>query len=261
MWKFVTYHVPSVNFGGHWSSWQQSQALPAFAEAGIDFVVTGHSHQYERFQPVEPPGRGQYVTYITAGGGGAPLYEIEPTVYHACAKSVYQFCLFHIKGNVLTMDTIGVDGRVIDHVEITKKDGRLDEQYVRSAVPMGGIQLHSLLNEALEAVLKDKPEKGRPSVLKVDLVVPKLPVGAQVTFEFRGDPKAYDLPPAHTATTSGTGEAIRARLSITPTVAVRLAGNSRNGAVPIEPALWLDCHYELGRIQGTISRPVTAMGN
>jgi len=50
-WKFVSYHVPSVNFSGHWSAWGYPYALPGLSEAGVDFVLAGHSHLYERFRP------------------------------------------------------------------------------------------------------------------------------------------------------------------------------------------------------------------
>ena len=72
-WKFVSYHVPNVNFGAHWSNWRQGEALPAFAEAGIDFVITGHSHQYERFHPVAAPGTRavRYVHHRRRRGGSA----------------------------------------------------------------------------------------------------------------------------------------------------------------------------------------------
>ena len=137
-WKFVSYHVPSVNFGGHWSAWGYPDALPGLAKAGVDFVLAGHSHLYERFRPVAPPdgADGSYVTYITSGGGGMFMHGIKPNVYHAVAKKKHHFCLFDIKGNKLTMDTIGIDGRVIDHIEVIKNAGRLDEKYLRSAIPM-----------------------------------------------------------------------------------------------------------------------------
>lgn len=137
-WKFVSYHVPSVNFGGHWSAWEYPNALPGLAGAGVDFVLAGHSHLYERFRPVAPPdgADGSYVTYITTGGGGVSMSDIMPNVYHAVAKKKHHFCLFDIKGNKLTMDTIGIDGRVIDHIEVIKNAGRLDKKYLRSAIPM-----------------------------------------------------------------------------------------------------------------------------
>jgi len=137
-WKFVSYHVPSVNSGGHWSAWGYPDVLGGLAGAGVDFVLAGHSHMYERFSPVAPPdgSGGNYVTYITSGGGGVLMHSIKPNDYHAVTKKKHHFCLFNIDGNKLTMDTIGIDGRVIDHLELTKTAGRLDKEYLRTAIPM-----------------------------------------------------------------------------------------------------------------------------
>jgi len=137
-WKFVSYHVPSLNFGGHWSAWEYPDALPGLSKAGVDFVLAGHSHMYERFRPVAPPDGtdGSYVTYITSGGGGVYMHGIVPNTYHAVAKKKHHFCLFEIKGNKLTMDTVGIDGRVIDHIEVMKNSGRLDKKYLSEAIPM-----------------------------------------------------------------------------------------------------------------------------
>jgi len=137
-WKFVSYHIQSLNIGGHWSTWGYPDALPALSKAGVDFVLAGHSHMYERFRPIAPPDGtdGSYVTYITSGGGGVYMHGIVPNVYHAVAKQKHHFCLFDIKGNKLTMDTITIDGRVIDHIELIKSPGRLDKKYLRSAIPM-----------------------------------------------------------------------------------------------------------------------------
>ncbi len=146
-WKFVSYHIPSLNFGGHWSKWGYPDALRTLSEAGVDFVLTGHSHQYERFRPVAPaPGTdGSFVTYVTSGGGGAPLHDVKPCLYHAQAKVVHHFCLFDIKGNKLTMDTFDINGKIIDHLEITKTDGRLNKQYLWTVVPMEEIRRYQEL--------------------------------------------------------------------------------------------------------------------
>jgi predicted phosphodiesterase len=142
-WKFVSYHEPTINFGGHWSDWAYPDALSAFAKAGADFVITGHSHQYERFRPIAPPPGmdGSYVTYITSAGGGAPMYDVESTNLHAKAKQIHHFCLFHIKGNKLTMDTIDINGRIVDQLEINKIDGRLNKGYLQTAVSLEEVQL------------------------------------------------------------------------------------------------------------------------
>ena len=141
-WNFVTYHVPSVDFAAHWSAWGYPNMLARLAAMPVDFVITGHSHLYERFRPVAPPaqGNGSYVTYITTGGGGAPLKPIVKSEFHAVAASTYHFCLFKIDGNKLTMDAIDAKGTVIDHLEITKTDGRLNQEYLDTAVPLNQLR-------------------------------------------------------------------------------------------------------------------------
>lgn len=144
LWKFVSYHVPSLNFGGHWSDWGHPNALPTLAKAGVDFVIAGHSHQYERFRPVAPPPgtEGSYVTYITSGGAGAGLYGVERSLCHACAKKIHHFCIFEIKGDKLSMDAIDIDGNVIDHLEVIKADGKLNKKYLQTAVPMEAVRVY-----------------------------------------------------------------------------------------------------------------------
>jgi predicted phosphodiesterase len=141
-WKFVSFHSPALNFGGHNSKWCYPNALPMFAKAGADFVISGHSHMYERFKPVAPPihSGANFVTYITAGGGGAPLAERpKPSNFYAAADSIMHFCLFKIKGDRLTMDTIDIDGNIIDHLELTKTGGKLNKEYLQSSVPMAEV--------------------------------------------------------------------------------------------------------------------------
>ncbi len=256
-WKFVSYHIPSINFGGHASVWQQSRALRVFSEAGIDFVVAGHSHQYERFRPIVPPGKGSCVTYITAGGGGAPLAPVEPTPCHAYAGAVYHFCLFHIRGGHLTMDTIDAEGRTIDHLDITKTDGRLDESYRARAIPVDSVPLCRSLCKGVNGTLSHKPEKGQPSTVSFDVAVPPLPGGVTLTFALRGEGQAYRLPPPSTMTVSAEGGRVHGKLVATPLVAVRFPQGKPTEAVPVEPALWIDCHYTLGGAKETFSRPIT----
>jgi len=141
-WKFVCFHHPSLNFGHHWSAWGHPNALPSFAKAGVDFVLAGHSHYYERFKPIEPPAgtKGGCATYITTGGGGAPLKKAKPTEFHAAVKSVNQFCLFEIDGNNLSMQVIDIKGEVIDRLRLTKTNGTLNKEYLAGAVRMEDVQ-------------------------------------------------------------------------------------------------------------------------
>ncbi len=260
LWKFVSYHIPSVNFGGHRSDWQQSEVLDTFAAAGVDFAITAHSHQYERFRPVTAQAPGRCVTYITAGGGGAPLYPVESTACHACAKTIHHFCLFHIKGGHLTMDAIDPNGRVFDHLEITKEGGRLDDAYISTAIPAGGIRLHQLLYASLNTVPSGKPAANRPCTVSISLTVPPLERETRLTFGLRGDSRSYQLPEPHVITVGEKGGPVRIKLTCTPKVTVHPAKSTLGKAAPIEPALWVDCRYEFEGFQDTVSRPVMAQG-
>ncbi|UCG58027.1 MAG: metallophosphoesterase [Phycisphaerales bacterium] len=262
-WKFVSYHVPSVNFGGHRSKWAAPAALPALAEAGADFVLAGHSHQYERFRPVSPPSgsNASFVSYITTGGGGASLYGIEPTIYHASTKQIHHYCRFHIKGDKLTMDAIDIDGNVIDHVEITKTEGRPDKQYLWTAIPMGGITLHQTLRPALEKPLSAKPAKNQPFVISYKLSVSELASPAMITLALRCRDRAYELPEAKTLTIPKEGGTLEVELTATPLVDVELSDKRQGNGRPIVPALWLDCHYEIERVSESITLPIVVKDN
>ncbi len=160
-WKFISYHIPSLNFGGHWSNWGSPEVFGVFADAGVDFVITGHSHHYERFRPVAPPRLfvadkrgGSFVTYITSGGGGGPLYGVEPTIYHAQAKKMHHFCWFHIKADKLTMDVIDINGDIVDHLEVTKTNGRLNREYLETAVSAEEVRSYHDAHEPREKSLR-----------------------------------------------------------------------------------------------------------
>ena len=257
-WKFVSYHIPSLNFGGHWSDWGHPDVLPSLAKTGVDFVIVGHSHQYERFRPVAPPGQiiGNHVTYITSGGGGAPLYDIKPNVYHAEAKKTHHFCFFKIKGNKLTMSAVNSHGKIIDHIEINKTTGRLNKQYLHAAVPMEAVQFRQNLHRALKETLPDKPQKNKPFTITYKLSTSELPEQCRLTLKFRCEKGTYKLPEPKTLTIPKAGGTVQAEFTITPLATVRVPRAKSNKEKPIIPELLLECHYEIGQIQETFSQPI-----
>src|SRR5262249_12841171 len=96
-WKVVFFHHPL--FSAHptrpinanrWS-WQ-----PLFQRMGVPVVLTGHDHFYERCLPIGSATAATPETtwQFTTGGGGAPLYPIEPRIYTAVAQSVHHYVIF-----------------------------------------------------------------------------------------------------------------------------------------------------------------------
>jgi 3',5'-cyclic AMP phosphodiesterase CpdA len=71
-WTVVVFHHPAYSCGKHKSTpevvadWE-----PLFADGGVDLVLNGHDHNYQRFEAVDG------VTHVVTGGGGAPLYAVD----------------------------------------------------------------------------------------------------------------------------------------------------------------------------------------
>ncbi|HUV41635.1 MAG TPA: metallophosphoesterase family protein [Sedimentisphaerales bacterium] len=257
MWKFVVMHEPSLNFGGHWTMWGYPKALPTYSRLGVDFVIVGSSHMHERFRPVVPPSGsdGSYVTYVTAAGGGAPLYDVEPTIYHGRAKKEYSFCLFHIKGNKLTMDAINIDGMIIDHLQITKTDGQVNKEYKQTAVPLEAIRIHQNLHRAFAGTqLPGNIMPNKPFNVTFKVTIPPLDHSAKMTFKLCANADKYKLSEPKTITVPERGGAFEVDFTATPLADVKITEDPGGKPKTIEPPLLIDCHYEIGDIHWDINQ-------
>ena len=70
------WHHPRFSTGDHGPNRGVSDFWDQLHEAGVDLIVNGHEHSYERFVPVDPSGRpdpGRGIRQIVVGTGGAPL--------------------------------------------------------------------------------------------------------------------------------------------------------------------------------------------
>jgi len=64
-----SHHEPMYTFSNH-GPWLEGREViqPLLEEYGVDMVLSGHNHCYERFEV-------NGIVYIVTGGGGAPLYS------------------------------------------------------------------------------------------------------------------------------------------------------------------------------------------
>ena len=85
-WKVVYFHRPPYSSGfEHGSDLTIRNAFaPIFEQNGVQLVLSGHDHDYERTLPMKTSTRSvrQPVTYIVSGGGGAPTLYGEPRQLH-----------------------------------------------------------------------------------------------------------------------------------------------------------------------------------
>ena len=135
-WTIVYMHHPpfsgAIGLSGHGSDVRLRRSLaPLFQRYGVDLVLSGHDHHYERSFPlvdqrIQADGCGP--AYIVTGGGGASRFA-RGTV--TSPGSVYSSRAHHFVRLTVTRDAIrgeAIDelGRPIDDFEVSPFDG-MDE--------------------------------------------------------------------------------------------------------------------------------------
>jgi hypothetical protein len=176
-WKIVSLHQPFFNLGGHASHWGQKDVLPLLEKYGVDMVVSGHSHMYERFVPIGPSG-GKPILHITAGGGGAPLYDLRPSPLLDASHLVYHYCLFEIQGDRLQMTVKTPDGNTLDSLVLVKKDGKYQPEIMKRAWDTQEAIDVTFIISGFSADVAEMPQAGKPVTLTLSSRA--FPKGTQV---------------------------------------------------------------------------------
>ena len=86
-WKIAVFHHPPYTCGGHSGhSTVERRWVPLFESYGVQLVLSGHDHNYQRFA------KRNGVTYVVHGGGGAGLYRIRgcPSSYPPRVRARYE---------------------------------------------------------------------------------------------------------------------------------------------------------------------------
>ncbi len=120
-WKIVVQHRPAYsssvrNYNGDYED-IVSMLVPIYEDYGVDMVIAGHDHWYERLEKND-------VSYVVAGSSGAPLYSlisayaipesiIAESVYHAIYLETYE--------NQLAFQAFRGDHSIIDRFYINKE--------------------------------------------------------------------------------------------------------------------------------------------
>jgi calcineurin-like phosphoesterase family protein len=117
IWKIVVFHHPAWTCGEYRSNAAiVHKWVPLFEQHGVQLVLNGHDHNYQRFGPR----RG--VTYIVHGGGGSHLYPIEscPVSYpnRRFARAAQGFLFLRATDAALQVSALNRRRHVIDSVVI-----------------------------------------------------------------------------------------------------------------------------------------------
>jgi hypothetical protein len=123
-WKIVFFHRPGYSTGAeHGSDLTIRNAFgPIFEQYGVQLVLNGHDHTYERTLPmkVSTDPSAQPVTYVVSGGGGAPLYAVAGGSFTAFARSAHHYVRTEVSDCRLTLQPIGLDGVAFDTLQLDR---------------------------------------------------------------------------------------------------------------------------------------------
>lgn len=127
-WTVVFTHLPfysqAAGFAGHGPEPGLRRALePLFLEHGVDLVMTGHDHHYERSRPVRdgapvPPGCGP--VYFVTGGGGATRFARSVMAEGPAARVSrdHHFLALSLTRDGGSGEAVGRDGEALDRFEL-----------------------------------------------------------------------------------------------------------------------------------------------
>lgn len=97
----VSHHHPAVGAGGVDGDF--NALFPLYETYGVDLVVTGHVHNYERAIR-------NGITYVVTGGGGSPLSGIDPSSYTQAIAEELNFVQADFTSTGVTFNAYGVVG-------------------------------------------------------------------------------------------------------------------------------------------------------
>ncbi|MGH2531744.1 MAG: metallophosphoesterase [Thermomicrobiales bacterium] len=95
----------------------RADLAPLFASHGVDVVLAGHAHNYERFVPIDG------VTYVVTGGGGADLHEMDAGMNTAASAVEYHAVELVVAPDSLSLEAIDRDGNVLDTMSLDQDEG------------------------------------------------------------------------------------------------------------------------------------------
>jgi hypothetical protein len=136
-WVLAFFHHPlyshAVGFAGHGAEGELRAALrPLFDRYGVDLVLYGHDHHYERTPPIrdeEVAELGCGPVYVLTGGGGATFFarSFERSPFLAAGARTYHYTRLEIAEDVIKVSAINDSNQTFDEFFVFGYEGTTPE--------------------------------------------------------------------------------------------------------------------------------------
>lgn len=124
-WKIAFFHHPPYTSSSRDPNVAvRNLIVPILEEGGVDLVLVGHDHHYERTFPLRQGCLAQRdpsaITYIVAGAGGAGLRgDVAPQWWHVTSNDeLHSYVELDIRGCIAEVRAIAIDGSLIDTFQL-----------------------------------------------------------------------------------------------------------------------------------------------
>ena len=124
-WKIVFLHHPPYPTGTHLGdpicALVQQNVNPIVERHGVQLVLSGHEHGYERSWPLaggQPVSSGPSTTYIISGGGGQYMEQVGSLPQTAFSVAAFNYLRVDVDNTQLSLSAIGLSGNVIDNIAL-----------------------------------------------------------------------------------------------------------------------------------------------
>jgi acid phosphatase type 7 len=115
-WTVVFFHRPPYSSGSHGSSMNVRNLFgPILERHGVNLVLAGHDHDYERMIPQNG------VQYVVSGGGGHDLRGVGESDFTAFSATVLHFVAITVEPNQMIVHAIDATGSEFDSVAIRRE--------------------------------------------------------------------------------------------------------------------------------------------
>ena len=116
----VQAHFPPYSASNHGQDLDvvsfRDSMTPLFEAYGVDLVFGGHDHNYQHSYVND-------IHYIVTGGGGAPLYGIDPEAWTVAYEKSLNYVRVDVEDDRLTITGKRPDGTVIEQFEVVQDYG------------------------------------------------------------------------------------------------------------------------------------------
>ena len=125
-WVFVFYHHPA--YAGHPNRGDGNESVRGAISEILDrhnvaIAWQGHDHYYFRTHPIrnrEVVDWGEGTLYVTAGGGGAPLYDFADNQWRAVAEKTHHYIRIDATATTVLVKVFRQDGSLIEEFTLQK---------------------------------------------------------------------------------------------------------------------------------------------